>query len=65
VSTRAGQLQLQTLQAPQPGAPAGWEIGAMLVLSVAGPVDGHGTYEVVISGAGSPMSVPFRVAPPS
>jgi hypothetical protein len=53
-----------TLKGPQPGAPADWEIGAMLVLSFAPPVDAHGAYDPVVSGAGSPVSVPFRVAPP-
>lgn len=57
-----GEIRV-TLKEPSPGAPAGWEIGAMPVLSIAGPVDGHRTCGVVIGGEGSPMSVPFRVAP--
>ncbi len=35
------------------------------VLSVTAPIDEHGTYDLMIRGAGSPMSVPSRVAPPS
>jgi hypothetical protein len=37
----------------------------MLVQPFRAPVSAYGPYDLVISGAGSLVSVPFRVAPPA